>query len=212
MRINIKSIYTCPKCRHPIEEWGWHKWKASGFFGRHWPCKNCGTLLEIHPWNNIGLPIYLCAIFLYLWIGPATPSHFVLVVVSFVVGSFLATILIFPIVEKPAVAEYIPKVMKSISTCSKCGHLVGLRHRWNTLFYKTWPCKNCDTRLGFRYWKSAIFMSFVAVLLYLWVAPHVRLSTAILFALTFSNIGMMLANTFCNPIVEKGARQKSDLD
>ena len=211
MRINIKSIYTCPKCGHPIETWGWHKWKASGFLGRHWPCKNCGMLLEIHPWNNIWFPIYLCAIFLYLWIGPATPFHFALFTFSFVVGSFLATIFLFPIVEKSA-TEYIPRVMKSISECPKCGHLVGLRHRWNTFFCQTWPCKNCSTRLGFRYWKSAIFMSFVVVLLCLWGAPHVRLSTAILFALPVLFVGIMLANMFCNPIVEKGARQKSDSD
>ena len=211
MRINLKSIYTCPKCENPIEAWGWHKVRAGGIFGRHWPCKNCGTLLGINSWQSQILML-VCATSLYFLIRPATPFHFGLFTFSFVIGSFLANIFVVSIVEKPAVAEYIPKVMKSISTCSKCGHLVGLRHRWNTLFYKTWPCKNCDTRLGFRYWKSAIFMSFVAVLLYLWVAPHVRLSTAILFALAVSNIGMMLANIFCLPIVEKGARQKSDSD
>ena len=213
MPIRIKSIYTCPKCGRSVGEWGWHKLRAGGIFGRHWPCKNCGTILGLNPWQRTIL-ILVCAASLYLLFVPTTPFQVGLFAISIVFGIFLVDIFLVSIVEKPAVAEYIPRIMKSISECPKCGHLVGLRHRGNTFFCLTWPCKNCGTLLGFRYWKSAIFIFFLAVLLGLWMssALHIRLSTSILSALIFSNIGMMLANTFCNPIVEKGTRQKSDSD
>ena len=210
MPIGIKNLYTCPKCGHSVGKWGWHKCKASRIFGCHWPCKNCGTILGLNPWQRT-ISILVCAASLYLLFRPATSFQVGLFILSIGLCDLLASIFLVSIVEKSA-TEYIPRRMKGISECPKCGHPVGLRHRWNTAFYSSWPCQNCGTLLGFRYWKSAIFISFVAVFLSLWVAPHVRLLTAILFALTFSNIGMMLANTFCNPIVEKGARQKFDSD
>ena len=209
----IKSLYTCPKCGHSVGEWGWHKSRAGSVFGRHWPCKNCGALLEVNPRQRLILNLLLlvCAAVLYFLLRPLTPFQIGLFVASIIFGDLLASIFLFPIVEKSA-TEYVPRVMKSISECPKCGYLVGLRHRGNTFFCLTGPCKNCGTLLGFRYWKSAIFIFFVAVLFGLWMssAPHIRLSTSILSALIFSNIGMTLVNTFCNPIVEKGARQKSD--
>ena len=214
MRINIKSIYTCPKCGHSVEAWGWHKVRAGSISGRHWPCKNCGALLDVNPRQRLilNLLILVCAVFLYFLLRPLTPFQIGLFAPSIIFFDHLVSIFLFPIVEKSA-TEYIPRVMKSISACPKCGHLVGLRHRGNTFFYKTWPCKNCGTRLGFRYWKSAIFIFFLVVLFGLWMlsAPHIRLSTAILYALTVLCIGMMFAN-ICIPIVEKGARQKSDSD
>ena len=129
----IKNIYTCPKCGHPIEEWGRHKWKAGGIFGLHWPCKNCGTILGLNPWQRTIL-ILVCATSLYLLFRLATPFQVGLFVLSIVLGIFLLDIFLVSIVEKPAVAEYIPRVMKGISACPKCGHLVGLRHRWNTAY------------------------------------------------------------------------------
>ena len=217
MPMCIKNLYTCPKCGHPVEEWGWHKWRAGGIFGRHWPCKNCGALLEVNPRQRLILNLLLlvCAALLYFLLrSPLTPFLAGLfVVASITFCDLLASIFLFPIVEKSA-TEYTLRVMKSISECPKCGYLVGLRHRGNTLFYRTWPCKNCGTLLGFRYWKSAIFIFLVAVLFGLWMssAPHIRLLTSILSALNVLYLGMMLANIFFTPVVEKGTRQKSDSD
>ena len=215
MPIKIKNLYTCPKCGHSVGGWGWHKWRAGSIFGRHWPCKNCGALLEVNPRQRLILNLLLlvCAAFLYFLLRPLTPFQMGLFVASIIFFDLLVSIFLFSIVEKSA-TEYTPRVMKNISACPKCGHLVGLRHRGNTLFCQTWPCKNCGTLLGFRYWKSAIFIFFVAVLHGLWMlsAPHIRLSTAILSALNVLFFGMMFANIFFNSIVEKGARQKSDSD
>ena len=93
-----KSIYTCPKCGHSV---GWRrKLKAGGVWGRHWPCKNCGTLLGINPWNKILLLICIGALFLYVWIWPTTPFHFCVLAFSVSLGNLLTTIFVFPIVEK----------------------------------------------------------------------------------------------------------------
>ena len=100
MGIKIKSLYTCPKCGHSV---GWRrKLKASGVWGRHWPCKNCGALLGINPWNKILLLICIVALLLYLWIGPTTPFHFMVLALSVSLGNLFTTIFVFPVVEKGA--------------------------------------------------------------------------------------------------------------
>ena len=98
MPMCIKSIYTCPKCEHPVGEWGWHKSKASRIFGRHWPCKNCGTILGLNPRQRL-ISILVCAASLYLFIRPATPFQVGLFVLSIGLCDLLANIFLFQLLR-----------------------------------------------------------------------------------------------------------------
>ena len=40
---NIKNICTCPKCGHSV---GWRRKLFTGILAQ-WPCKNCGTALDL---------------------------------------------------------------------------------------------------------------------------------------------------------------------
>ena len=198
MRIIIKNLYTCPKCGHSV---GWRRrWLKSGIFTQ-WLCKNCGTTLEYDCWKSLVL-IPMFVLLIYAWIKPQVHvvAVYFFVFLSFL-GIYFAKTFINPIVES--------KNMKKISACPNCGHLTDWRRRLNTPLFYQWPCENCGTQLGFSYWQSLILIPLIAILLYLWIEPQ----RTILFSFTVGTFLVIhLARIFVIPIVEKGARQKSDSD
>ena len=67
MPINIKNLYTCPKCGHPV---GWWRKLRAGLI--KYPCKNCGTIWSVNYWKRgILILIFLLLLYLllYLWIN-----------------------------------------------------------------------------------------------------------------------------------------------
>ena len=102
-----------------------------------------------------------------------------------------------------------PIGLKSIYACPKCGHPIGWRRRFNTTLFSQWPCESCGAILGFSYWQSLILIPLIAILLYLWIGPPRTILNVSLFIIG-SVFSIHLARIFVIPIVEKGARQKSD--
>jgi len=94
MSINIKNLYTCPKCGHPV---GWWRKLRAGLI--KYPCKNCGTIWSVNYWKRqISILIFL--LLFYLWIRPE-----VITLISFIIGGYvlldiLGKMFISPIVEK----------------------------------------------------------------------------------------------------------------
>ena len=197
MPMNIKNIYSCPKCGHSVGKW--RKLNA-GIFSQ-WHCKNCGTLLKVTYWKGM-IFIFMLALLIYFWINPQRNIlHIQLLVLGLIIFDILAKMFISPIVES--------EEKKKISACPECGHLTDWRHRLNVRLFSQWSCKNCSTILGFSYWPSLILIPMFALLLYLWIDPPRTLLNVNLFIIG-SVIGIYLAKIFIFPIVEKGPRQKPD--
>ena len=94
MPLNLKNLYTCPKCGHPV---GWWRKLRAGLI--KYPCKNCGTIWSVNYWKRqISILIFL--FLLYLWIRPE-----VITLISFITGGYvlldiLGKMFISPIVVK----------------------------------------------------------------------------------------------------------------
>ena len=88
----IKSIYTCPKCEHPI---GWRRRLNASVFSQ-WPCKYCGTPLGFGAKRCL---ILLLAVIIstQLWVKPYV-DFWVLIVIS-TLGMYMA-FMIDSVVEK----------------------------------------------------------------------------------------------------------------
>ena len=102
-----------------------------------------------------------------------------------------------------------PISIKSSYTCPKCGHPVRKWRKLNAGIFSQWSCKNCGTLLKVTYWKSMIFISVLALLIYLWINPQRTILDINLFVIGLI-IGVHLIKMFVIPIVEKGPRQKPD--
>ena len=92
MPINIKNIYTCPKCGHPV---GWRRKLSANIFSI-WPCKNCGTPLGFGAKRCLIL-LLTVIISTQLWVKPYV-DFWVLIVIS-TLGIYIA-FMIDPVVEK----------------------------------------------------------------------------------------------------------------
>lgn len=192
----IKSIYTCPKCGRSVS---WQRRLLKSGIFTQWPCKNCGAMLEYDCWKSLVL-IPMFVLLTYAWTKPQVHvvAIYLFVLIS-ILGIYFTKIFLNPIVES--------KNKKKISACPKCGHFTDWRHRLNTRLFSRWPCKMCDTLLGFSYWKSLILIPMFALLLYLWIEPPRTLLNVNLFIIG-SVIGIHLAKIFIIPIVEKKERTK----
>ena len=97
MPIDIKNLYTCPKCGHPV---GWWRKLRAGTI--KYPCKNCGTIWSVNYWKRgISIFIFLLLLYLllYLWINiEITLLHFLLG--GYVLLDILGKMFISPIVVK----------------------------------------------------------------------------------------------------------------
>ena len=93
MPIDIKNLYTCPKCGHPV---GWWRKLRAGVI--KYPCKNCGTIWSVNYWKRqISILVFL--LLLYLWISiEITLLHFL--IGSYVLLDILGKMFISPIVVK----------------------------------------------------------------------------------------------------------------
>ena len=92
MPMNIKNLYTCPKCRHPI---GWRRRLTASLCRSQWPCKNCGTLLGVGYLGRILISTVWGTS--YLWVKPYM-DFWVFIVTSLLVSHLILTF--DPIVEK----------------------------------------------------------------------------------------------------------------
>ena len=99
-----------------------------------------------------------------------------------------------------------PRIIKSIYTCPKCGHSVGWRRRW-IYSGNLWPCKKCGTFLGIGVVRTFILLFAIWVSTHLWVKPQVNFWVFIVI-LAF---GFLLAFNVA-PIVKKKVRPKSDAE
>ena len=102
-----------------------------------------------------------------------------------------------------------PRIIKSIYTCPKCGHPVGWWRKLNTGIFTHWPCATCGTILKVNHWKHLVFSFIVALLIYLWINPQSSVLAINLFVIGLI-IGVHLVKMFMIPIAEKRPRQSSD--
>ena len=96
MPMNLKNIYSCPKCGHPVGRW--RKLNA-GIFSQ-WPCKNCGTLLKVTYWKGM-IFVSIIILLIYLWITPQrTILDIQLLILGLIIFDIFVKMFISPIVEK----------------------------------------------------------------------------------------------------------------
>ena len=100
-----------------------------------------------------------------------------------------------------------PRIIKSIYSCPKCGHFVGWRRRLSANIFSIWPCKNCGTPLGFGSVRRLILVSIVTLSTWLWLKPHVHFWV---FLVIFAS-GMIVAG-YVDPVVEKPEPQRRDAE
>ena len=97
MPMNLKNIYSCPKCGYPVGRW--RKLRAGLI---KYPCKNCGTIWSVNYWKRgISILIFLLLLYLilYLWISiEITLLHFL--IAGHVLLDILIKMFISPIVVK----------------------------------------------------------------------------------------------------------------
>lgn len=65
MPMNLKNLYTCPKCGHPV---GWWRKLSANIFSI-WPCKNCGTSLGFGSVRRLIL-VPIITLSTWLWLKP----------------------------------------------------------------------------------------------------------------------------------------------
>ena len=100
-----------------------------------------------------------------------------------------------------------PRIIKNLYTCPKCGHSVGWRRRLSANIFSIWPCKNCGTPLGFGSVRSLILVSIFTFSTALWLKPHVNFWV---FWVIFAS-GMIFAG-YVDPVVEKHEPQRPDAE
>ena len=93
MPMNLKNIYTCPKCGHSV---GWRRRLSANIFSI-WPCKNCGTPLGFGSVRRLIL-VPLITLSAWLWLKPYVNFWGFLVI--FTSGMIFAGY-VDPVVEKP---------------------------------------------------------------------------------------------------------------
>ena len=96
MPMNLKNLYTCPKCGHPVGLW--RKLRAGSI---KYPCKNCGTIWSVDYWKRgISILIFLLLLYLllHLWINiEITLLHFLLgghVLLDILIKMFISPIVV----------------------------------------------------------------------------------------------------------------------